>query len=122
MLAMKSEVERARQDLELARATSERLWAEHSQYSKTLDPTRGVADPQELRRLREASEWQGRVYAAEHALFGAEHGTPGIIGSHGQYQWLTMVDRDITSVLSICPEVVLGKYLAVTSIDSGPCA
>jgi hypothetical protein len=69
--------------------------------------------------LREASEWVGKVYAAEHALFGAEHGTPGIVGSHEEYQWLTMVDRDITSLLSICPEVVLGKYLAVTRIDGG---
>ena len=116
---MESEVERARQDLELTRATAERLWAEHSLYSKTLDPARGVVDPEELRRLREASEWQGRVYAAEHAVFIAEHGTPGIVGSHGQYQWLTMVDRDITSLLSICPEVVVGKYLAVTRIDGG---
>src|SRR3954454_24442341 len=98
MFTMKSEVERARQDLELARATSERLWAEHSQYSKTLDPTRGVADPEELRRLQDASKWQGRVYAAEHAVFGAEHGTRGNIGSHGQYQWLPMVDREITSL------------------------
>jgi hypothetical protein len=90
-----------------------------AQYSKTLDPARGVVDPEELRRLREASEWQGKVYAAEHAVFIAEHGTPGIVGSHGRYQWLTMVDRDITSLLSICPEVVLGKYLAVTRIDGG---
>lgn len=116
---MKPEIEQARQHLELARATAERLWAEHSQYLKTRVPARGVADPEELRRLQEASDWQGRVYAAEHVLFRAEHGTPGMVGSHGQYQWLTMVDRDITSLLSICPEVVVGKYLAVTSIDSG---
>lgn len=64
--------------------------------------------------------WQGRVYAAEHALFRAEYGSPGIVGSHADYQWLTMVDRDITSLLSIRPEIVLGKYLAVTRIDSGP--
>lgn len=29
-----------------------------------------------------------------------------------------MVERDIPSVLRLCPDVVLGKYLAVTSIDS----
>lgn len=85
-----------------------------------LDPARGVAGEEELRRLREASEWQGKVYAAEHALFGAEHGTPGIVGSHDEYRWLTMIDRDITSLLDICPEIVLGKYLAVTRIDGGP--
>lgn len=116
---MIDEVTRARRALELAQATSERLWAEHTAYCKTLDPARGVVGEEELRRLREASEWQGKVYAAEHALFRAEHGTPGIVGSHGEYQWLTMVDRDITSLLSICPEIVVGKYLAVTSIDSG---
>ncbi len=113
-------VTRAQRELEFARATAERLWAEHAAYCKTLDPARGVVGAEELRRLGEASEWQGKVYAAEHALFSAEHGTPGIVGSHGEYQWLTMVDRDITSLLSICPEIVLGKYLAVTNIDSGP--
>ena len=44
----------------------------------------------------------------------------GIVGFHEQYQWLRMVDRDITSPLSICPDIVLGKYLAVTRIDGGP--
>lgn len=73
-----------------------------------------------MRLLREASEWQRRVYAEEHAAFKAEHGTPGIVGTRGEYQWLTLADGDIASLLSICPEVVLGKYLAVTSIDSGP--
>lgn len=31
-----------------------------------------------------------------------------------------MVDRNITSLLTICPEIVLNKHLAVTSIDGGP--
>lgn len=31
-----------------------------------------------------------------------------------------MAERDITSLLKICPEIVIGKYLAVTSIESGP--
>lgn len=31
-----------------------------------------------------------------------------------------MADRDIASLLHVCPEVVLGKYIAVTSIDGGP--
>lgn len=117
---MNDDVTRARLALELAQATSARLWAEHTAYCKTLDPARGVADPEEVRRLREACEWQGRVYAAEHALFRAVNATPGIVGSYRQYQWLTMVDRNITSLLSICPEIILGKYLAVTSTDSGP--
>ena len=99
---------------------SERLWAEHAAYAKTLDPARGVAGPEELRRMKEASEWTGKIYKAEHALFKAEHGTPGIVGAHGEYQWLTMVERSITFLLRHCPEVVMDKYLAVTRIDSGP--
>jgi len=42
-----------------------------------------------------------------------------IVGAHGDYRWLTLVGRDISELLCVCPEVVLDKYLAVTSIDSG---
>ena len=38
-------------------------------------------------------------------------------GSEGLYQWL-VTDEDF-DLLQLCPEVVLGKYVAVTSIDSG---
>ncbi len=69
--------------------------------------------------MREASEWTGKVYEAEHALFAAEHGTPGIIGAHGEYQWLTMAECDISRLLRLCPGVVMDRYLAVTSIDGG---
>ncbi|MGH9662716.1 MAG: hypothetical protein ACRD96_29470, partial [Bryobacteraceae bacterium] len=116
---MQPDVALARQELELARAMSKRLWAEHRAYAETLDPARGVVGPEELRRLKEASEWTGKIYAAEHALFKVEHGTPGIVGVHGDYQWLTMVECDISILLSLCPDVVVGKYLAVTSIDGG---
>ncbi len=117
---MIDDVTRARRALELAKATSERLWAEHTAYVKTLDPARGNADAEEFRRMREASEWQCKVYAAEQALARVEHGTPGMTGVHEEYRWLIMPDRGIYSLLNICPEIVLGKYLAVTSIDSGP--
>jgi hypothetical protein len=40
------------------------------------------------------------------------------VGSQGLYEWL-VTDRQF-DLLQICPEVVLGKYIAVTSIDSGP--
>ena len=49
----------------------------------------------------------------------AEHGTPGVVGSHAEYQWLSTEPGNITTLLRSCPDVVLGKYLAVTSIDSG---
>jgi hypothetical protein len=75
---------------------------------------------EQLERLREACRWQEKVSGAKHALFRVEYGTPGIVGTQGQYQWLTMVGRDVTSVLQLCPEIVLGKYLAVTCIDGGP--
>jgi hypothetical protein len=40
------------------------------------------------------------------------------VGSQGVYQWL--VTEQEFDLLQLCPEVVLGKYLAITSIDSGP--
>lgn len=38
-------------------------------------------------------------------------------GSHGEYEWL--VTDENFDLLQLCPEVVQGKYVAVTSIDSG---
>jgi hypothetical protein len=98
---------------------SSRLWAEYQVFAKSLDPARGVAGPEELHRLGEASEWTLKTYAAEHALFKAENGTPGITGKHGGYQWLTMNECDISRLLELCPDVVLNRYLAITSVDSG---
>jgi hypothetical protein len=40
------------------------------------------------------------------------------VGSQGLYEWL-VTDHQF-DLLQICPEVVLGKYIAITSIDSGP--
>ena len=40
------------------------------------------------------------------------------VGSQGPYQWL-VTDQDF-DLLQIYPDVVLGKYIAVTSFDSGP--
>jgi len=113
------DVERARQELDLAQEMSQRLWAEYRAYLETLLPARGEASPEAMRRMTEASEWTGKVYAAEQALFMAENGTPGVVGSHGEHQWLTMVERNISDLLRLCPEVVLDKYLAVTRIDGG---
>jgi hypothetical protein len=39
------------------------------------------------------------------------------VGSQRLYDWL-VTDEDF-DLLQLCPEVVLGKYVAVTSIDSG---
>lgn len=98
---------------------SERLWAEYHEYVQTLDPACGVAGPEQLRRMDEAGEWTRKIYKAEQALFTAENGTPGVVGAHRDYQWLSMLDRDISDLLSLCPDIVLGKHLAITSIDSG---
>lgn len=43
-------------------------------------------------------------------------------GAHGSYWWLTTGQDDLGSLLQACPQVVLGKYIAVTSFDSGPLA
>src|SRR5215472_13741572 len=40
-------------------------------------------------------------------------------GSTNDYQWLVSTDRQL-DVLKCCPDVVLGKYVAITSFDSGP--
>jgi hypothetical protein len=116
---VQQDVERARQELELARTMSERLWAEYRAYSDTLDPGRGaaMANPEQLRLMTEASDWTHKIVDAEHAPFAAQHGTPGIVGSHGEYQWLSVAECDISTLLRLCPDVVLGKYLAVTRID-----
>jgi hypothetical protein len=38
------------------------------------------------------------------------------VGSQGAYEWLVTDER--FDLLQLCPEVVLGRYVAVTSIDS----
>jgi hypothetical protein len=114
-----SEVERARENLQLARSTSDRLWEEYRAYKRPSDATQGVIGPEELRLLREASEWIDKRYAAEHALFAVEHGTPGVVGKEGEFQWLSMFDRNITDFLTHCPKSVLNKHLAITGIDGG---
>lgn len=40
-------------------------------------------------------------------------------GSMNGYQWLVSSDRQF-DVLECCPDVVLGKYVAIPSFDSGP--
>jgi hypothetical protein len=41
-------------------------------------------------------------------------------GVHDGYQWLTCTgDVYMGTVLHLCPEIVLHRYLAVTSLDSG---
>ncbi|HEY6946042.1 MAG TPA: hypothetical protein VI431_12945 [Candidatus Acidoferrum sp.] len=40
------------------------------------------------------------------------------VGSQGLYEWL-VTDEDF-DLLQLCPEFVLGKYVVITSIDSGP--
>jgi hypothetical protein len=40
-------------------------------------------------------------------------------GSTNGYQWLVSTDRQF-DVLQCCPEIVLGKYVVITSFDSGP--
>jgi hypothetical protein len=39
-------------------------------------------------------------------------------GAQGQYRWLSLAEYDISALLRLCPQLVTGKYLAVTSTDS----
>jgi hypothetical protein len=43
---------------------------------------------------------------------------PLATGSHGAYKWLSS-RHELKDLLRLCPSVVLEKYIAVTSIDSG---
>jgi hypothetical protein len=40
-------------------------------------------------------------------------------GSNGTYQWLTTDEHQLDDLLKCCPDAVQGKYVAITSIDSG---
>ena len=39
-------------------------------------------------------------------------------GANNGYEWLES-DQDLRTFLSLCPEAIAGKYLAVTAVDSG---
>jgi hypothetical protein len=39
-------------------------------------------------------------------------------GTHGSYKWLASQQHELDDILRLCPSVVLGQYLAITSIDS----
>lgn len=41
-------------------------------------------------------------------------------GSHGPYRWLVTQQDNLAGLLQSCPQSVVGKYVAVTSLDSGP--
>jgi len=41
-------------------------------------------------------------------------------GKQGKYYWLEQVNLCLADVLKVCPEFVEGKYLVITSFDSGP--
>ena len=45
-----------------------------------------------------------------------------VTGSYGAYRWLTTGQHDLDTLLQRCPEALIGKYVAVTSLDSGPMA
>src|SRR5579859_3093743 len=40
-------------------------------------------------------------------------------GEHGNYRWLAG-DYSLGALLKRCPEIVLGKYVAITAFDSSP--
>ena len=42
------------------------------------------------------------------------------IGSHGPYRWLVTQQVDVATLVESCPQSLAGKFVAVTSLDSGP--
>jgi hypothetical protein len=43
---------------------------------------------------------------------------PLTVGTFGDYQWL-VTEHHLEDLLRLCPDTVLGKYVAITSFDSG---
>jgi hypothetical protein len=43
-----------------------------------------------------------------------------ITGSRGPYRWLVTQQDDLSTLIKSCPQSLAGKYIAVTSLDSGP--
>jgi hypothetical protein len=43
----------------------------------------------------------------------------GVIGQHGQYRWLSSADHELSAFVRLCPGVLIGRRVAVTSFDSG---
>src|SRR5664280_2944138 len=44
--------------------------------------------------------------------------TPLTVGTFSNYQWL-VTEHHLEDLLKFCPDTVLGKYVAITSFDSG---
>jgi hypothetical protein len=42
------------------------------------------------------------------------------IGSYGEYKWIVTLNFNFNDLLKKCPNVLLSKYLVITSFDSGP--
>ncbi len=47
---------------------------------------------------------------------------PTAEGTHGSYRWLVTARLELDILIRKCPQAVLGKYVAVTSLDSGAMA
>jgi len=41
-------------------------------------------------------------------------------GTRGQYLWFISCEYELKQLIDRCPQLVLGKYVAITSLDSGP--
>ena len=42
-----------------------------------------------------------------------------VVGSHGEYRWLSSAVHSLHTIVTCCPQVFLGRWLAVVSTDSG---
>jgi hypothetical protein len=40
-------------------------------------------------------------------------------GTHGEYSWLASTEHYMVDLVRLCPDIVVGRYLVVTEIDSG---
>ncbi|MCX6590463.1 MAG: hypothetical protein NTZ56_02965 [Acidobacteria bacterium] len=113
-------VEQARQSIQEA----ERMIAECDAQLKAFnqgipqDTTAAQAEKAELEAER--AKWRDAREDGFYALARAESGVPGIIGSHGDFQWLNTIDYTLNDFARLCPGAFVDRFLAVTSLDSGP--
>jgi hypothetical protein len=71
-------------------------------------------------RKSSAGSFDDRASGPSADMSADEKTSPVLIakGQRGEYQWLT-TEFEVDRLARLCPKIILGKYLAVTSFDSG---
>jgi hypothetical protein len=95
--------------------------ADRSEVEKRL--AKFGCTPDDVQRLFASQAERGEGVVSIPIGFESLYGklyAPTVVGSHGAYQWLTTGQHDRDTLCNLCPQTLLGKYVVVTSLDSGP--